>query len=43
MVEIAIRRMHKDDLPAVSELSLPANPHATEKEYSKLLERELNQ
>lgn len=41
MVEIAIRKMNKDDLPAVSELSLLANPHATKEEYSKLLEREL--
>jgi ribosomal protein S18 acetylase RimI-like enzyme len=41
MVEITIRKMHKDDLPAVSEMSSLANPHATKEEYSKLLEREL--
>lgn len=43
MSKIAIRKMCRGDLEAVSKLAMPANPHATKEEYSKHILDELRE
>ena len=41
MTRIVVRRMREDDLPAVSELAMLANPHATKEKYREHVAAEL--